>query len=61
MGGHFGQHDQKLHENYKINILGAKQCGKMGGQANLLGGEGSLRSLRLGETLGLVKINDLTN
>ena len=33
----------------------------MGGQANLLGGEGSLRSLRLGETLALVKINDLTN
>ena len=23
-GEHFGQNDQKLHENYKINIFGAK-------------------------------------
>ena len=26
-GGKFGQNGQKLYENYKINILGAKQWG----------------------------------
>ena len=26
-GRHFGQNGQQLHENYKINILGAKQWG----------------------------------
>ena len=35
-GGGFGQNGQKLHENYKINILGAKQWGDMEGQANFL-------------------------
>ena len=36
VGGGFGQNGQKLHENYKINILGAKQWGDMEGQANFL-------------------------
>ena len=35
-GGRFGQYVQKLHENYKINIFGAKQWGDMGGQNNFL-------------------------
>ena len=35
--GKFGQNDQKLHENYKIGILGSKQRGDMGGQTSFLG------------------------
>ena len=35
--GHFGQNDQNLHGNYKINNFGAKQQGKMAGQASFLG------------------------
>ena len=47
--GHFGQNGQKLHKNYKTNILGAKQWG-MGGmrQTNFLGsgGDPPVRSTR---------------
>ena len=35
--GHFGQNDQNLHGNYKINNFGANQQGKMAGQASFLG------------------------
>ena len=30
-----GQNDQKLHENYKISILGAKQCGEAWGHKSI--------------------------
>ena len=30
-GGQFGQNGQKLHENYKIGILGSKQWGRAWG------------------------------
>ena len=36
-GEQFTQNDQELHKNYKINILGAKQWGVHGGQANFFG------------------------
>ena len=32
-GGLFGQNGQKLHEDYKINISGAKQQQDMGGKS----------------------------
>ena len=37
VGGHFRQNDQKLHENYKINILVAKQWGSMGETSQFFG------------------------
>ena len=37
MGEQFGQNDQKLHEHYKINTLGAKLWGHM---ERVWGGEG---------------------
>ena len=44
-GKQFGQNRQKLHENYKINILGSKQTEGVGGQAPV--GEILLRELFL--------------
>ena len=38
-GGEFGQNGQKLHGNYKINILGAKQWETLG---DPLGIEGTM-------------------
>ena len=48
-GEQFGQNGQKLHENYKINILGSKQTGGVGGQAPV--GEILLRELFLSITI----------
>ena len=39
-GGQLGQNGQKLHENYKIVILGSKKWGAWQGQANFLGSGG---------------------
>lgn len=44
-GKQFGQNRQKLHENYKIHILGSKQTEGVGGQAPV--GEILLRELFL--------------
>ena len=44
-GEQFGQNGQKLHENYKINILGSKQTEGVGGQAPV--GEILLRTFSL--------------
>ena len=48
-GKQFGQNRQKLHENYKINILGSKQTEGVGGQAPV--GEILLRELFLSITI----------
>ena len=37
MGGHFRQNDQKLDENYKINIFRAKQWEEMEGTSQFFG------------------------
>ena len=37
VGGHFGQNGQKVYDNYKSNIFGAKQWVNMQGQGNILG------------------------
>ena len=36
-GAQFGQNGQKLHENYKIIVFGAKQWGGYGMATNFLG------------------------
>ena len=38
--GQYKEKGQKLHENYKISFLGAKQWGDMGGQTNFWGSGG---------------------
>ena len=44
VSGQFGQNGLKLHENYKINFLGAKQWGRHGGQPiRVLGGTASVK------------------
>ena len=35
MGGQFGQNGQKLHENYKIDIMGSKQWGGTWGDKSI--------------------------
>ena len=51
VGGHFRQNDQKVQENYKSNIFGAKQWCDMGGQADF-SGSGRVPSVPpIGETL----------
>ena len=37
VGGHFGQNGQKVHDNYKSNIFGAKHWVNMRAQGNILG------------------------
>ena len=50
-----GQNDQKLHENYKISILGAKQCGEAwGAQVNFLG-NGGIRKKKTLEVIERIK------
>ena len=39
MEGQFGENDQNLHENYKINICGAKHWGDGGGGGGGDGGQ----------------------
>ena len=49
---HFGQNGQKLYENCKKNIFGAKYGGMGGGQANFLGSGGILlQSLHHGKRI----------
>ena len=65
-GGQFGKNGQKLHENYKINISGAKQCvwGRGGmtrgeqreRQANF-SGSGGIPSLA--ETMDCINIREI--
>ena len=55
-GGQFGQNGQKLNENYKINLFGAKEWrGYWGRQANFLGSGGGFPQFPLGETGGELK------
>ena len=49
--GHFGPNGQKLHEYWKINILGAKIVKNMGRKANFLGTGGDPPVPQRGENL----------